>query len=60
MTWKAWLIGLVNAGISGSTTALLGDFMHLSTKQIGVLALGSFFVSAGKWYLQHPPPGISQ
>lgn len=58
MTWRRWVGSLVNAGFSGAITAFAGGVVGLSGKQILIMAGSSFLFSAGKWYLQHPPPGV--
>lgn len=58
MTWKRWIGSLINAGMSGAVTAVMGGMVGLTPKQIGLMALTSFLFSAGKWYQQHPPPGV--
>lgn len=58
MTWKQYLINLLNAAISGGAVVLAGGFAGLTGKQIAVTAGTAMVVSAVKWYLQHPPPGV--
>lgn len=58
MTWKRWLVNLANAGVSGMAVVFFGNVAGLTFKQVAITAGGAFAVSAYKWYLQHPPPGV--
>lgn len=54
---KAWLIGAVNAILSGTFAAVGSSLAGLTLKQgvivVGTAAIGSF----AKWMAQHPIPG---
>ena len=56
-TLKGWLIGVVNAVISGSAAAIGSLAAGVTFKQgaiiVGVAAVGSL----SKWMVQHPIPG---
>lgn len=58
MTWKRWLVNLGNAGISGMGAVFFGNIAGLTLKQVLIMTAGAFGLSAYKWYLQHPPPGV--
>lgn len=60
MTWQRWITSLLNAGISGAATAFVGAGIGLTPLQIVKLAGAAALVSAVKWYLQHPPPGVEE
>jgi hypothetical protein len=54
---KPWLIGVVNAGISGLAVSL-GSFVAGTTFKQGAIMVGiSVAVSMVKWMAQHPLPG---
>lgn len=57
MTWKAWGVSLVNAGISGLASGLLSAGVGVDWKKSLLIAGGSAIVSITKWIVQHPLPG---
>jgi hypothetical protein len=54
---KAWLIGALNALISGAAGAAAGFVVGDNFRQAMEIALISAFVSLSKWMIQHPLPG---
>lgn len=58
MTWKRWFTSLLNAAVSGAAMSFIAAGIGLTPVQIAKLAGGAALVSAVKWYLQHPPPGV--
>ena len=56
-TIKQWLIGLLNAAVSGAAAAA-GSFAAGVTLKQGLLIVGiSALASLAKWIPQHPIPG---
>ena len=56
-TLKAWLIGALNAGLSGAA-ATAGSFVAGVTFTQGAIIVGTAaVVSFSKWMIQHPVPG---
>lgn len=60
MTWKRWISSLFNAAINGASTAFLSNGLGASWSFTLKLAGSTALVSAVKWYLQHPPPGLEE
>jgi hypothetical protein len=58
--WQRWVTTLLNAAVSGASTAFLAQGFGVSTTATLKMAGGAALVSAVKWYLQHPPPGAEQ
>lgn len=58
MTWKAWVLTLANAFGSGAISGAMASGLGVGTQKALLIALSSGLFSAGKWYLQHPPPGV--
>lgn len=57
---KPWLIGALNAAISGAA-ATLGSFAAGVTVKQGAIIVGtSMAISMVKWMAQHPIPGGQQ
>lgn len=56
-TLKAYLIGILNAAVSGLATAGAGTVLHIGTGKEVEMALASAGVSIIKWMIQHPIPG---
>lgn len=57
MTWKKYLINLLNAAVSGGATLLFSNGFGVSFMVSLKIAGSAAAVSAIKWYLQHQPPG---
>ncbi len=56
-TWKAWLTGALNAGISGVAAALGSVAAGITFKQGAIVVGVSAVTSMVKWMAQHPLPG---
>jgi hypothetical protein len=56
-TVKAWLIGAVNAGISGIAAAAGSLAAGITLKQGAIVVGISVVTSMIKWMAQHPLPG---
>ncbi len=56
-TWKAWLTGAANAGISGLAAALGSIAAGVTLKQGAIIIATSAVISMVKWMAQHPLPG---
>lgn len=54
---KRWGIGLLNAAISGLTSAGIATGVGVGWKQMLVIAGGTALMSISKWLAQHPIPG---
>jgi len=57
---KRWLIGLLNAGISGAATVIGTQVAGTTIKQTAIAAGVAAVVSLAKWVFQHPLPGASE
>lgn len=55
--WKSWLVGALNALVSGAAGAVGGFAVGVHWRQALEIAAISAFVSLSKWMLQHPLPG---
>jgi len=56
-TVKAWLIGALNAGISGLASAAGSVAAGTTLKQGAIIVSVAVAVSMVKWMAQHPLPG---
>jgi hypothetical protein len=56
-TVKAWLIGSLNAGISGLAAAAGSLAAGVTLKQGAIIVGASVVTSMVKWMAQHPIPG---
>lgn len=56
-TVKAWLIGALNAGISGLAAATGALVAGTTVKQGAIIVGAAVVVSIVKWMAQHPLPG---
>jgi hypothetical protein len=59
-TWKAWLTGAANAGISGLAVAAGSLAAGITLKQGAIMVGISVATSMVKWMSQHPLPGAPQ
>jgi hypothetical protein len=59
-TAKGWLIGALNALISGAAAAVGSLAAGLTLKQGAIVVAVSAGTSLAKWMLQHPLPGGEQ
>lgn len=59
-TLEAWLIGAVNAGISGLAAATGALVAGTTVKQGAIIVGAAIVVSMVKWMSQHPLPGGEQ
>ena len=57
LSFRQWLIGVLNAVISGAAVVLSGLVVGVSWRNIGIMALFSAAISLGKYLQQHPIPG---
>jgi hypothetical protein len=57
---KSWLVGALNAGISGLAAAAGSVVSGVTFKQGAIIVGGSVVVSIIKWMAQHPLPGAQQ
>jgi hypothetical protein len=57
---KSWLIGALNAIVSGVTSGGIAGGIGVGWKHSVLIAGGSALVSFGKWVAQHPLPGAAQ
>lgn len=57
MTWKTWVIGLMNGAVSAVASGLATGMVGGTWKQQLGVAGTSALVSVAKWVLQHPLPG---
>jgi hypothetical protein len=56
-TLKAWLIGALNAGISGAAASIGSYAAGVTFKQGAIIVAVATGVSIVKWMAQHPIPG---
>lgn len=56
---KSWLIGALNALVSGAAGAVGGFVVGEGWRKALVIAAISAFVSFSKWMAQHPLPGAA-
>lgn len=54
---KAWLIGVLNAAISGVTTGAAGLVLGIGIQKAAIMLGASAVMSMLKWMVQHPIPG---
>ena len=57
---KAWGIGAINAGISGTAAAVGSLVAGVTLKQGAIIVAAAAAVSIVKWMAQHPIPGGQQ
>jgi hypothetical protein len=57
---KSWVIGVVNAGISGLVSGGAGLTLGIGWQKSAVILGVSAMVSLSKWMAQHPIPGGAQ
>lgn len=55
--WNRWLVGALNAFISGAASAIAGFAVGVGWKHAFQIAGFAAFVSFSKWMGQHPLPG---
>lgn len=56
-TWKAYLIGLANAALSGAAVTASGFGLGVPWKTVMLMTGFAAYSSLAKWMAQHPLPG---
>ena len=57
LSWRGWLIGYLNAALSGITAGGASMFFGLTWQKALGVAGAAAWMSLGKWMAQHPLPG---